>query len=165
MKKFTTILALTFAVALGACGNPSLENPNPQLNICDGDQVDDLVLNVTQGSGTVRITQVTYENDKAFNTSIEFEVSMGDVVTVPYCNKQNVGDVRFQIQVAPSGPGVLYGYEYSMEIYYEVMSEHKDIRIWDANGFENFGSGYAGVASHTDGEFESYNVAIEPWVW
>jgi hypothetical protein len=163
MTKVSTLLALIFAVGFIGCDNPTLTVSNPQLDICDVNEVDDLILHVTQGSAMVKITQVVYENDRAFNTSIEFEVSMGEVITVPFCNKQNMGDVRFHIEVAPSGPGVLYGFEHSVEIYYEVVTEHRDIRIWDANGFENFGSGSAGIGTHTDGEHDTYFVAVEPW--
>lgn len=149
-----------FAVALsGACGNTKLENPNPQLNVCEPDQVDDLFLRVTQGSATVKVTQVTYMNDQSFNTSIRYDVSVGDVIPVPFCFKQ--GDVRFQVEVTPSGPGVLYGYEYSVEIYYEVALPNADIKIWDNAGLINSGYGSAGISNHTNGETDYYAVGIE----
>lgn len=165
MQRIIEILSVIFAIGLIACDNQHLTVSDPQLNICSAEEVDDLVLNVTRGSATVKVVQITYENDQSFNTNIELKVSMGDVVTVPYCDKQNVGDVRFRIEVVPSGPPLHHDYDYSVEIYYEVTSGQKDIRIWDANGFETFSSGSAGIATHTNGETDNYNVAIEPWVW
>ncbi len=146
------VFVTLFAVALsGACDNTKLENPNPQLNVCEPDQVDDLFLRVTQGSALVKVTQVTYIDDQSFNTSIKYDVNVGDVIPVPFCFKQ--GDVHFQIEVTPSGPGVLYGYEYSVEIYYEVALPNA--------GLINSGYGSAGISNHTNGETDHYTVAIE----
>jgi len=166
MQKVIVILTLTFAVALSACGNERLKanNSTPHLNACSDSEVDDLILHVTYGAAKVRLTRVTYQNGGTYETNMNFTVNAGSVETIPYCN--NGSKVEFRMVVEPTGPGVRYEYDHSVEIYYEVYTSHRDIRIWDNNGYHNFGSGYAGVQTHEDsGKTDSYFVAIEPWVW
>lgn len=161
MRNTLIVSIILLAVALGACKNPSLQNPNPHLNICEADDVADMGIRFTMGSGELRILEVDYQMERSFNTDITHDLHKDDMVPVPFCNQQGIGDISFLVEVTPDGPGLLYGYEYSAEMYFEVDFPNADIEIYDTSGFGNVGYGSAGIGVHTDGGPQRFRVEIQ----
>jgi len=170
MRNIIIVTLTLFAVALGACSNPALTMEGSQLSVCEPDQVDNMIIHVGQGSAKLVLTKVQYMDLGTLRdhpTYVELKVSIDDTVEVPYCRMPGTGEVRFQFEITPSGPGVLYGYEYSVEITYESPDAHLGLRVWDENNFENPPNGMisesVSVSTHTNGETDNYTVALKAY--